>query len=181
MFKTTPPSPSDDIFVKSLMDIADMLAFWGKSLQDFNLPISPTMSSIDISTREYLFETAYDKDKLMNRCLIKCNKFNKDQQKVFKRIMDSVTNKCSQNFFYLNAPAGTGKTFLCNALLDAVRGKGHIALACATTGIASILLYGARTLHSRFKIPLVISENLNLKIEPTSTIARLMRECKLLI
>ena len=39
------------------------------------------------------------------------------------------------------------------ALLHATRGQGYIALACAWSGIAAVLLQGGRTCHSRFGLP----------------------------
>ena len=38
-------------------------------------------------------------------------------------------------------------------ILDIVRARGEIALACASTGIASMLLEGGATLHSTCKLP----------------------------
>ena len=38
-----------------------------------------------------------------------------------------------------------------NALLSQIRGEGKIALACASSGIASLFLRNGRTAHSRFK------------------------------
>ena len=54
----------------------------------------------------------------------------------------------------MDAPGGTGKTFLINLILAKLRSEGKIALATASSGIAATLLTGGRTLHSTFKIPL---------------------------
>ena len=55
---------------------------------------------------------------------------------------------------FLDAPDGTGKTFLINLILAKIRSEGKIALATASSGIAATLLTGGHTLHSTFKIPL---------------------------
>ena len=55
---------------------------------------------------------------------------------------------------FLDAPGGTGKTFLINIILAKLRSEGKIALATASSGIAATLLTGSCTLHSTFKIPL---------------------------
>ena len=55
---------------------------------------------------------------------------------------------------FLDAPGGTGKTFLINLILAKLRSVGDIALATASSRIAATLLTGGRTLHSTFKIPL---------------------------
>ncbi|GBM32002.1 hypothetical protein AVEN_222330-1 [Araneus ventricosus] len=68
--------------------------------------------------------------------------------------------------FFLDGPAGTGKTFVYSTLLHAVRGKGDQAIAVASTGIAATLLSGGRTAHSIFKIPLTLNatSTCNLKL-----------------
>ncbi|KAG5247255.1 DNA helicase [Salix suchowensis] len=47
-------------------------------------------------------------------------------------------------------------TFLWHSLINSIRSEGLIVLAVASSGIASILLPGGRTAHSRFKIPLIL-------------------------
>ncbi|KAE9542286.1 hypothetical protein AGLY_003413 [Aphis glycines] len=56
--------------------------------------------------------------------------------------------------FFLDAPGGTGKTFLINLLLAQIRSSGKVALAVASSGIAANLLSGGRTAHLTFKLPL---------------------------
>jgi ATP-dependent DNA helicase PIF1 len=51
---------------------------------------------------------------------------------------------------FWDAPAGTGKTFCLNCLIDAARAEGKIVLAVASTGIAAVQLHRGRTFHSRF-------------------------------
>ena len=55
-------------------------------------------------------------------------------------------------------PSFSGKTFLYQTVMHILRGQGKIALAVAPTGIASTLLDGGRTLHSRFKLPVPFDE-----------------------
>ena len=62
---------------------------------------------------------------------------------------------------FIDARGGCGKTFIINAILGAVRSLesgGCVALAMATTGIASNLLDLGRTFHSRLKAPLTPTE-----------------------
>ena len=59
----------------------------------------------------------------------------------------------------MEAPGGTGKTFLLNLLLAAVRVKKQIALAVASSGIAATLLKGGKTAHSQLKLPLNFDES----------------------
>ena len=84
---------------------------------------------------------------------------------------------------FLNAPGGTGKTFLLNLLLAEVRYRGKIALAVASSGIAATLLDGGRTAHSRFKIPIGInsSETPSCHIQKNSDLAALLRQTTLIV
>ena len=64
----------------------------------------------------------------------------------------------SGNCHFVYSPGGCGKTFTFATILAAIKSKGHIALATASSGIAGLLLDGGTTAHFRFKIPV---ENLN--------------------
>lgn len=57
-------------------------------------------------------------------------------------------------FYFLDAPDGTGKTFVMSLILANIRANGFIALAIASSGIAATLLEGGRTAHSALKLPL---------------------------
>ena len=75
-----------------------------------------------------------------------------EQKNVFDTIYDAVEHSRG-GLYFIDAPGGTGKTFLLNLLLSKVRLNFGIALATASSGIASTLLSGGRTAHSTFKLP----------------------------
>ena len=62
--------------------------------------------------------------------------------------------------FILSSPGGYGKTFLFKVISAKIRSEGGIVLNVASTGLAAQNLVGGRTAHSRFKIPIPISETL---------------------
>ncbi|KAF8077513.1 hypothetical protein N665_1031s0003 [Sinapis alba] len=76
---------------------------------------------------------------------------------------------------------GTWKTFLWNILSAALRSKGEIVLNVASSGIASLLLPGGRTAHSRFGIPINPHEFFTCNIEPGSHQAELVGKASLII
>ena len=86
-----------------------------------------------------------------------------------------------ERLFFIDAPAGTGKTYLSTALLAAVRQHKKIALCVAGSGIAATLLPGGRTAHSRFKIPINIHEHSTCSITKNSDTAKLIRSTSLII
>jgi len=65
--------------------------------------------------------------------------------------------------------------------LAKIRSQGKIAIAVASSEIAALLLNGRRTAHSRFKIPLKLTENSLLNISYQSELAQLIRLTKLII
>ena len=64
----------------------------------------------------------------------------------------NVHNNIEQNvrLFYLNGPAGTGKTFTYNYLISELLRRGMVIRTAAFTGIASPLLKGGMTVHKLF-------------------------------
>ena len=71
--------------------------------------------------------------------------------------------------FFVDGPRGIGKTFLYSAVLAAIRFKGRIDLAVASSGVASTLLPRARTAHSLFTIPIDIRANSSWFVEKQSS------------
>ncbi len=86
-----------------------------------------------------------------------------------------------QKTFFLDGPGGTGKTFVENLILTYVRSKRDIALAVASTGIASILLANGCTSYSRFKIPLNTDPDAFCAIPRQSHLSELLRLVWLII
>ena len=66
-------------------------------------------------------------------------------------------------------------------ILAKVRMDYGIAIAVASLGIAALLLTGGRTAHSRFKIPIKLTQDTVLNISYQSELAELIRRTKLII
>ncbi|XP_035843847.1 uncharacterized protein LOC110931184 [Helianthus annuus] len=93
----------------------------------------------------------------------------------------AAVNSDNGQIFFLYGYGGTGKTFLWKTLSAAIRSRGQIVLNVASSGIASLLLDGGRTAHSRFSIPLNLTEDSVCHIKPESDLAKLLHETKLII
>ena len=81
----------------------------------------------------------YDVNALAANVAATIPKFKKAQQEIFTTIMKAVQKKESIQLF-MSARGGCGKTFLLNAVLDAVcshEPAGCVALAMATTRITA--------------------------------------------
>ncbi|GKE21208.1 ATP-dependent DNA helicase PIF1-like protein [Tanacetum coccineum] len=83
---------------------------------------------------------------------------NPEQRLIYEEVVDSVHNKKGQ-FHFVYRPGGTRKTFLYKTIISRLRSELKIVLAVASSGIASLLLPGGRTAHSKFVIPLELLEN----------------------
>lgn len=105
--------------------------------------------------------------------------FNPDQMAVFDSVIQSSGHSQGKTFF-VHSAGGYGKTFLCNTIAAQVRAQGHVALTVASSGIASLLLKGGRTAHSRFKIPIPIMENSKCNIGKNSDLAKVLQRTRLI-
>ena len=105
-----------------------------------------------------------------------------DQKVAYDLVIENIRSG-NGGLLFLDAPGGTGKTFLLNLLLAQIRMNGDIALAIASSGIAATLLDGGRTAHSALKLPLNlnIAENPVCNISKTSGMATVLRSSKLII
>ncbi|GBP32025.1 ATP-dependent DNA helicase pif1 [Eumeta japonica] len=82
-----------------------------------------------------------------------------------------------QWIIFLDAPVGTGKTFVVSLILATIRSEQKIALALASSGIAATLLEGGRTAHSALKLPLNVQviETPTCNISRNSAMAKVLR------
>ena len=101
----------------------------GQSLAHYILP-TPSIPDNQLNM-VYIRETNYDKAAL--RKFVSRNEINlKDEQRnVYENVISSVLNPENSRIFFLDAPGGTGKTFLINLILAKVRSESKIALAVA--------------------------------------------------
>lgn len=172
---------NDSIFNQALLMIEDTcLSMSGKLLSDLGLT-SPNRSA-DLGNSEIIRETSHDMEELLRLVSTNLPGLVVDQRIAFDAIIDAIASDTG-GLFFLDAPGGTGKTFLINLILAYVRQRGDIILACASSGIAATLLAGGRTAHSTFKLPLDIAryEEPTCSITRSSAKAGLLKRCKAII
>jgi hypothetical protein len=83
--------------------------------------------------------------------------------------MQNVNNGVGEIVF-VDAPGGTGKTFLRKLIQAAIRSHNDTAVALASSGIAATLLPGGRTALSALKVPF----NMQCTETPTCNISMLL-------
>ena len=163
-----------------LEKLKDQLERSGTTLTQFGLP-EPEFRRNETS-KIILKEISYNKEECINRAVNNMKSMNEEQLSFFKCVIETINDDGNTSkLFALNAPGGSGKSFVLNSLLDAVRGDGFVALATATTGIAAIDLRGGTTLHNRFKIPLDITNTSTCRFKKTDPTGELIKMTKLLI
>ncbi|GBM11546.1 hypothetical protein AVEN_240680-1 [Araneus ventricosus] len=157
----------------SLHKINSTLKQRGLFCSSFHLPV-PTGDAFEAPLYNKLEEQEDAKRRIAS--------LNKQQLHAFNEITGAIYNRNDKSrYFYLDGPGGCGKTYLYSTLLSFVRGKGHVCLAFATTGIAVTLLKDGRTVHSGFKLSVSVLETSVSSMIPASTDAQQLREAKLII
>ncbi|XP_057747260.1 uncharacterized protein LOC130966465 [Arachis stenosperma] len=142
----------DKIKQLCLMDIDKILHSSGKILKDY--PPIPLTTEVDSSL-------------LIERVIRKELNFNRDDLK--KNTLDML------------AIATPEKKYAFDKIVTVIRSRGDIVLNVASSGIASLLLHNGRMAHSRFKIPLNITEDFVCNIKPGFPQAMLLLKVKLTI
>ncbi|XP_073116154.1 uncharacterized protein [Elaeis guineensis] len=92
---------------------------------------------------------------------------NTEQLVVYKTIIGAISTN-SDGLFFIYGHGGTEKIYVYKTTLAAVRAEGKIALAVASSSIATLLLPDGRTAHSKFRILIVINKNSIIEAEVIS-------------
>lgn len=165
----------------ALLEIEKILQSNGSSLRKFESMPKPTVSFPEHGNNKFVLEElAYDRYYMGAELERYMSTINYEQKQVFDTIMEAVSvNKGGMYFVY--GHGGTGKTFLWKTLSAAVRSRGEIVINAASSGIASLLLPGGKTAHSRFGVPINIDETSTCNIKQQSPKAELLIRSKLII
>ena len=160
--------------------ISELLVAGGRTLEDCNLPepvvewkipAQNTLVAEELSNN--LQEDAQELERMVSS-------LNPEQRRSYDTILGSLTQPIATQFF-IQGPAGTGKTFLYRCLCGTLRAQGKVVLCVASSGIAAQLLPGGVTSHSRFKIPLQVHEDTICSVTRSSDLAALLQVTELII
>ncbi|KAJ0522340.1 putative DNA helicase [Helianthus annuus] len=152
------------------------------TLSDFELPMPNQLmlSTLRNQNRLLLEEKSYDRDKLATDHLVMRSTLGPDQLAIYNVVMDSCTTSV-QALLFIYGHGGTGKTYLWKTIISALRSIGKVVLAVAASGIASLLLPSGRTAHSRFKIPLDLTDDSICDIKKNTQLSQLLLETCLIV
>ncbi|XP_069968843.1 uncharacterized protein [Bactrocera oleae] len=173
---------SEEIYNEVLISIEDMcLIMSNKLLIQLGLT-APNRPMHDAFNQELHREKLYDLNSLKELIQTNLPLLNEQQKYVFETLM-KVTNDETGGIYFLDAPGGTGKTFLISLILATIRSQNKIALALASSGIAATLLEGGLTAHSALKLPLNMQSNETptCNVSKNSAMAKVLQQCKLIV
>ncbi|UPX12183.1 uncharacterized protein EKO05_0002747 [Ascochyta rabiei] len=161
--------------------IEGLLAESGKRLTDFSLPACQFNWGVRLQNQLLAAELAYDTDGQDTAFWDTVTGLNMDQRAVFDAVTAAIEADHSTAHFFVQGPAGTGKTFLWRCICAYYRSTGQVVLCVASSGIAAVLLPGGRTAYSRFRIPLDIHDDSICPVAPGSELGRLLQAATLVI
>nr|GEY54699.1 ATP-dependent DNA helicase PIF1-like [Tanacetum cinerariifolium] len=172
---------SEQIQNYCLVEIQESLNRNGRSLiefQDLPRPNLQLLTNMDNRLIKEALEFDMNKSKMEHQQLRPL--LNPKQRLIYEEVIESVHYQRG-HFYFMCGPGGTEKTFLYKTIISRLRSERKIVLTVASSGIASLLLLGRRTTHSRFVIPLGLLENSTCGIKQNTHLAVLMQEVQLII
>ncbi|XP_076916723.1 uncharacterized protein LOC143576541 [Bidens hawaiensis] len=150
------------------------------SLKKFGLPMPNTELIRSLRNRMLMEEKNYDREHLLKQHQEYLQQLHPQQRAVYNHVVSALESN-TQVLAFVYGHGGTGKTFLWTTITSYLRSLGKIVLAVAASGIASLLLPGGRTAHSRFKIPIDPTNHSNCNISKSSYLSQLLVETELII
>ncbi|XP_076881486.1 uncharacterized protein LOC143529611 [Bidens hawaiensis] len=140
----------------------------------------PNEDSIVASTNRFMNEEpAYDTQVMTDEFQRLFISLTAEQRDVYNEMMKA--NDPKKGVFSLcTVMEGRGKLFICKTLSVSIKSKAKIVLNAASSSI-SLLLEGGRTAHSRFLIPINLTEDSTCSITRNPDIRNIMSKTDLII
>ncbi|KAM2613605.1 hypothetical protein TB2_028330 [Malus domestica] len=170
----------DEVRNLLLYELEKLFVAANSSLLKHHLPQPSNLMMDRLANRSLREELDYDVDKMKHEHSLLISQLNTEQQYVYNSVMETIDNNRS-GLFFVHGHGGTGKTFLWTTIIAKIRSQNQIVLAVASSGIASLLLPGGRTAHSRFKIPINITDCSVCEIKKGTHLAKLIIEAVLIL
>lgn len=172
--------PESELKNSLLYELEQLFNASSSSLQNHHLPMPDEHRMSEIRNKLLREELNYDYHDLENEHSALITQLNNNQRNVYDCVINAVNEK-KPGLFFVYGHGGTGKTFLWHTIISKIRSEGKIVLAVASSGIASLLLPGGRTAHSRFKIPLTVTDCSTCQIKRGTHLANLIEKADLIV
>eukprot|EP00794_Sanderia_malayensis_P004010 gene4010-biopygen2490 len=158
-----------------LADIQKNLHIHAKSLQDF--PEMPQLPADYAQPQQPAEGINIEREREHGQHMLE--QLNPEQLHIHNTVVHAIETHSTDNCFFLDGPAGTGKTFLYNTLLHNLQASGNKVQCIAYSGIVATLLIHGRTAHSTFQIPIPLLDNSTCNIKAQSLRAQQLRDTTL--
>ncbi|CAH1416808.1 unnamed protein product [Lactuca virosa] len=150
---------ADELKNLTLFEIEQILLRNNFTLKNFKKMSYPNVESVSSSNNRLITEELYyDIPVIKNDYDRMFLALTNEQRNIFLNIMSAIQDN-KGGVFFVYGYGVTGKKFLWKTISAAIRSDGNIVLNVASSGIASLLLPGGRTAHSRFIIPFELTED----------------------
>ncbi|CAN6861890.1 unnamed protein product [Brassica oleracea] len=165
----------------TLIEVEKLMRMHDRSLGDIKeMPKMKHVLLNELGNNFWNQELDYDIAEETLRHGMQFNKLNADQRAIYESVLDSV-DKMDGKLFFVYGASGTRKTFLYQTIISRIRSRKQIVLLVAYSGIAALLLPNGRTAHSRFNIPLKLTEDKLCNIKLRTMLAELIEKTDLII
>jgi len=165
-------------------DILIKLSGGEKSLKDFYLPI-PTIPRENI--QESIFIDFSTVNVEIQKSIYNDNykRMNHEQKLLFLAIIQAILfvvdgAETADNIF-IDAPGGTGKTFVLNTVIAYLLAWKIHFISCAYSGIAATLLTEGKTSHAAFKLPLETTPPVSCRVRSSTIHGRFIEAARVII
>ena len=162
-----------------LWDINTCLRVHGKSISDTEFSDLPPLPDNFIHPQNQIDETDIVHETEQGQHMLQ--QLNNDQRHIHDTILTAITTNSDQTCYFVDGPAGTGKTFLYNTIVHNLQALGIKVKCMAYSVIASTLLINGATAHSTFQIPIPLLPNSVCNIRCQSARAQIHRETTIFI
>ncbi|XP_076950955.1 uncharacterized protein LOC143624100 [Bidens hawaiensis] len=150
------------------------------SLKKYGLPMPNEILIRSLQNMLLMEEKNYDREELAQQHNLYKQGLHPQQREVYEHVTTSLEAN-NQVLAFDYGHGGTEKTFLWTTITSYLRFQGKVVLTVAASGIASLLLPSGRTAHSRFKIPIDLTDNSNCNISKNTQLSQLLVEAVLII
>ncbi|XP_012561569.1 ATP-dependent DNA helicase pif1-like [Hydra vulgaris] len=164
----------------TLLQIEKIINQSGKTLSDYNLPVFDDFIDFNLENLNDNVQQSIDEANRM-RPLLNVNQLN-----VSNAVLAALNEQpCVENqhsrLFFMDGPAGSGKTFTYNYLFAEMSSRGVKSATAAWTGIATTLFTNGSTLHGLFKLPVPILDNSTCNVTANSIQGQFLKQVCLLM
>lgn len=154
-----------DQALHEMQNILMRLSGGNKNLSDFNLPKPTTPPNNGRFKKFFLDSSQVDLMQLQQDLTQNELTMNEGQKQIYRKILNMVLNKDPSRCLFIDAPGGTGKTFVTNCIISKLLLLRKKFVAGAFSGVAATLLTGGKTTHAVFKLPLSADPPVNCGVE----------------